>query len=116
MSVIIKGMKLPKNCLFCPIRKSWEEWYRELYFSCPLMSRSMKLREKDIVKGRLEDCPLKPLEEELEKIKAEIVLLQSKYKYDSETEYYKVGRCEAHEEDLDIIDKRIDELKGENNE
>lgn len=53
-----------------------------------------------------------PLSEELEKIKAEIVLLQSKYKYNSETEYYKVGRCEAHEEDLEIIDNHIKELKG----
>ena len=50
---------------------------------------------------------------ELEKIKTEIVLLQSEYEYNSETEYYKVGRCEAHEEDLEIIDNHIKELKGE---
>ena len=64
MSIIIENMEMPENCLYCPIKNWEEEWFKKIYYRCPLINRAMKLTEREAKKGRLEDCPLKELKGE----------------------------------------------------
>lgn len=57
MSVIIKGMKMPKNCLECEI-KTWDEGLNE--FVCPFSGIDC------LSIGRQDDCPLVELPEKPE--------------------------------------------------
>lgn len=66
MSVIIEGMTMPENCLYCPIKNWEEEWYKNIYFRCPLINGAMKLTEREAKNGRLEDCPLREVKENKE--------------------------------------------------
>lgn len=60
MSVIIKGMNMPRNCMFCPLYVRDSE------------SKHCAVTDKwNAVSGinRLYDCPLKSIEELIEKMK-----------------------------------------------
>ena len=50
MSIIIKGIEMPKNCEECPIG----EWEDSSYFQCVLQKYSYKMN----IGERLETCPL----------------------------------------------------------
>lgn len=48
MGVYIKGMKMPKDCIFCPM-------FRGAWTMCAVLNKTMSAR------GRPEDCPLVPV-------------------------------------------------------
>ena len=50
MSVIVSGMKMPKNCEECPLG----EWEDAKYFHCCLMELSYAKTKGEM----LDDCPL----------------------------------------------------------
>ena len=52
MSVLVKGMKMPKNCFECKI-KSWQECYN--VYSCPFTGI---IYLSNMSKGRKDGCPL----------------------------------------------------------
>lgn len=53
MSVLIKGMEMPKNCVECPFEKFI---FDELWYECPLLDGKTVNSVRD--SGRLPDCPL----------------------------------------------------------
>lgn len=57
MSVLIKGMKMPRNCRECKI-KAWEERYN--VYECPFGGI---LELSCLSNGRQDDCPLVELPE-----------------------------------------------------
>ena len=57
MSVLIKGMKMPENCLECKI-KAWEERYN--VYVCPFGGI---LELSCLANGRRDECPLVELPE-----------------------------------------------------
>lgn len=58
MSVLIKGMEIPKNCLECMFRISY--WKRALTSSGEIFTYGCMLKGKEIntLEERCKDCPL----------------------------------------------------------
>lgn len=54
MSVLIKGMKMPKNCLVCKLRGDGSD--SRYIWDCPLTGFEYTREEGET--GRLDDCPL----------------------------------------------------------
>ena len=48
MSILIKGMEMPKDCIFCPM-------FRGAWTMCTVLNKTTSVR------GRPEDCPLVPV-------------------------------------------------------
>ena len=48
MSILIKGMEMPKDCIFCPM-------FRGAWTMCTVLNKTTS------VKGRPDDCPLVPV-------------------------------------------------------
>lgn len=58
MSVLIKGIEIPKNCLECMFRISY--WKRALTPSCKIFTYGCMLNGKEIntLEKRCKDCPI----------------------------------------------------------
>lgn len=55
MSVIIKGMKMPNGCYYCPILQSSDGCFD---FECPFNSYLLWHNAEDVIRYRPDNCPL----------------------------------------------------------
>ena len=56
MSVLVKGMEMPKSCSACPML----DWDLD-YIKCKVTGRHFKVKEEPFGARRVDDCPLVPV-------------------------------------------------------
>ena len=56
MSVLIRGMEMPKSCYKCPLRRR-----NGMDIVCPLAHERFSVTDVNILEYRLDNCPLSPV-------------------------------------------------------
>lgn len=105
MSVLIKGMDMPKDCEHCGLSWLYEEgWYCEI--------KDEPLDGYEACKGRLGDCPLVEVPTPHGRlIDAEALFTREPFKYMGNCEEQKCSTCDYYE--TDGACKMIDAIKNE---
>ena len=69
MSVLIKGMEMPKSCYKCPLRRR-----DGMDIVCPVAHERFSVADVNILNYRLDNCPLVPVPQHGRLIDADILV------------------------------------------